>query len=113
VAFAYLSRRKPSAIELDKAPQLAADAPQSDHLAFSREATRRLYTVLGKLDPKYRIAFALHVMDGRPMQEVATMTEASLVATKSRVWRARREVTKHAKRDAFLATYLEGQETKP
>ncbi len=32
--------------------------------------------------------------------------ESSLVATKSRVWRARAEVRKHAQRDPMLSTYL-------
>jgi hypothetical protein len=47
------------------------------------------------------------------MKEVAAATEASVVATKSRVWRARREVEKHAKRDPLLASYLAAQETGP
>ncbi len=72
-----------------------------------------MYAVLEKLDAKYRIAFALHVIDGRKMQEVANMTESTVVATKSRVWRARKEVLRHAKRDPFLASYLTQQEGQP
>ena len=110
VAFSHLSRKKPGSVELDSVPELAAETPESDDVAFSREAARRLYVVLAKLDPKHRIAFALHVIDGRKMQVVAEMTEATLVATKSRVWRARKEVAKYAKRDPFLAEYLAAQE---
>lgn len=110
VAFAHLSRKKPAAIELEMVPDLASGDPESDEVAFAREAASRLYAVLAKLDAKQRIAFALHVIDGRKMQEVAEMTEATLVATKSRVWRARKEVGKHARRDPFLANYLAQQE---
>tara|TARA_R110002096_G_scaffold239101_3_gene430791 strand:- start:252 stop:857 length:606 start_codon:yes stop_codon:yes gene_type:complete len=111
VAFAHLSRKKPSAVEFETVPEIASDTPDSDDVAFSREAARRLYLVLAKLEPKHRIAFALHVIDGRKMQDVAQLTEATLVATKSRVWRARKEVAKHARRDPFLSSYLASQES--
>jgi RNA polymerase sigma-70 factor (ECF subfamily) len=110
VAFAYLKKRRPIAVELDEAGPLPEEGPGSDDIAVAREATRRLYLVLSKLDPKYRIAFAMHVIDGRKMQEVAEMTDSTTVATKSRVWRARREIEKCAKRDPLLASYLAGQE---
>ncbi len=110
VAFAHLSRKRPAVIDVETVPEMVTDAPESDAIAFSREAARRLYAVLAKLDPKYRIAFALHVIDGRKMQDVAALMETTLVATKSRVWRARKEVSKHARRDPFLASYLASQE---
>jgi RNA polymerase sigma-70 factor (ECF subfamily) len=110
-AFAHLSRKKPGAVDLDTVPEIPSEAPESDDVAFAREAARRLYAVLEKLDPKHRIAFALHVIDGRKMQEVAELTEATVVATKSRVWRARKEVSRYARRDPFLASYLASQES--
>lgn len=109
VAFAFLSRRKPRATELSELPELDSGEQGSDEIASAREATRRLYAALEKIDCKQRIAFALHVIDGRSMREVAEITESSLVATKSRVWRARREIEKRAKRDPFLANYLADQ----
>lgn len=113
VAFAYIARRKPTSVDIDATSELATDEQGSDEVASAREATRRLYVVLDKLDNHQRIAFALHVIDGRSMKEVATLTDASVVATKSRVWRARREVEKHAKRDPLLSSYLHAQETGP
>jgi RNA polymerase sigma-70 factor (ECF subfamily) len=112
VAFAFLSRKKPRAADLSDLPELDSGQQGSDEVANAREATRRLYGALEKIDAKQRIAFALHVIDGRSMREVADITESSLVATKSRVWRARREVEKRAKRDPFLANYLEDQGAK-
>lgn len=108
VAFAYISKRKPRAEDIDNVP-VSADTATSDRQATARDALRRLYSVLERLDPKYRVAYALHVIDGRPMKEVAAMMDASLVATKSRVWRARRDVEKRARRDPLLAEYLDGQ----
>ena len=61
---------------------------------------------LDKLDPKMRVAFALAVVDGLSLAEVAQLTESSLVAVKTRVWRARRELMKRAAKDPVLASYL-------
>jgi RNA polymerase sigma-70 factor (ECF subfamily) len=110
VAFAYLSRKKPAAAPLDLVPDTAGNGPNPDSQVSARIATQRLYVALDKLDPKQRIAFALHVIDGRSMKEVAEVMGASLVATKSRVWRARREIEKRAKRDPLLSNYLAAQE---
>ena len=72
-----------------------------------REAARRLYAALDRLDAKLRIAFALAVIDGRTMLEVAELTESSVVAVKTRVWRARRELVRRAAKDELLAQYLD------
>ena len=37
--------------------------------------------------------------------------EASLVATKTRVWRARRTIEKRARKDATLAAFVPDEET--
>ena len=58
--------------------------------ALAREGVRRLYAALDRLPPRARVAFALHEIEGRSMAEVATLTGASVTATKLRVWRARR-----------------------
>jgi len=106
VAFRYLSRKRPAAVHLEAVPEPADHDPSAERRAIARQAARRLYEVLDRLDANYRIAFALHVIDGRPLREVAAITEASLVATKSRVWRARREINKRASKDPALAAFL-------
>jgi RNA polymerase sigma-70 factor (ECF subfamily) len=105
VAWAYLDRRRPTHA-LDLVPEPISDDPDVHQQALSREAARRLYAALDRLDPKLRIAFALAVVDQRPLAEVAALVDASVVAVKTRVWRARRELTRRAKRDDLLATYL-------
>ncbi len=67
-----------------------------------REAGLRLYEILDTLAPKLRIAYVLHVLDERPLAEVARLTDATLVATKLRVWRARQHVERRARGDALL-----------
>jgi RNA polymerase sigma-70 factor (ECF subfamily) len=108
VAYHYLKRKRPAMVQLEAVAETADGDPSAERHALAREAARRLYRLLDRLAPKYRIAFALHVIDGRPLREVAEVTESSLVATKTRVWRARREIDKRAAKDAILASYLAG-----
>lgn len=106
---AYLSieRRKPTAVDLEVVEEEIVDKdPDAHRVAAARHAAKRLYVALEKIDAKMRIAFALAVIDGLPLAEVAELTESSLVATKTRVWRARRELMSRAKKDPVLASYL-------
>lgn len=105
VATGTFGRRKPAADSLDSV-QLEAAGPSAEEVANLREAARHLYAALDRIDPVHRIAFALHAIDGLPLKEVAEITESSLVATKSRVWRARRDLEKRARRDPVLARFL-------
>jgi RNA polymerase sigma-70 factor (ECF subfamily) len=106
VAFAYIGRRKPAAASLDVLPPIDAGGPAVDEQAMMRQAGARLYAALDKLDPKQRVAFALHAIEGLSLKEVAVLTESSLVAVKTRVWRCRRDLEKRAKRDPLLAAFL-------
>ena len=106
---AYLSigRRKPASVDLEAVENEIVDRdPDAHRIAHARQAAKRLYAALDKLDPKMRIAFALAVIDGLSLAEVATLTESSLVAVMTRVWRARRELMKRAQKDPVLASYL-------
>jgi RNA polymerase sigma-70 factor (ECF subfamily) len=106
-AYLAIERRKPAAVDLEVVEDEIVDKdPDAHRVALARQAAKRLYAALDKLDPKMRVAFALAVIDGLPLAEVATMTESSLVAVKTRVWRARRELMKRAQKDPVLASYL-------
>ncbi len=107
VAYRHLSERHRRPVHLEVVAAVPADEPGADRRAHAREAARRLYAILDRLDPKYRIAYALHVIDGRPMAEVARVTRVSLVAAKNRVSRARRMVEERARRDPWLLGFLE------
>jgi RNA polymerase sigma-70 factor (ECF subfamily) len=107
VAYLAIARRKPPAVELSLVEDVLPDgAPDADRALHAREAARRLYAALDRLDPKQRIAFALFTIDGLSLAEVAELTESSRVAVKTRIWRARRELFKRAANDPVLGGYL-------
>jgi RNA polymerase sigma-70 factor (ECF subfamily) len=109
VAYAHFARR-PRTPHLALAAAPEPESPSAEARILAREATGRLYAELGRLDPKQRIAFTLHVVDGRPLREVASLTESSIVATKSRIWRARRALDARARKDAVLRDFLTTQD---
>ena len=106
VAWAHLTRRRVRPVRLEVVPDMPAGDPSAEQRAALRQAARRMYEILDRLDAKLRLAFTLHVLDGRSLAEVAELMDASLVATKTRVWRARRIVEKRARVDSLLAEFL-------
>jgi RNA polymerase sigma-70 factor (ECF subfamily) len=107
VAYLAISRRRPPAIELALVEDIIAGGADLARLVQVRQAARRLYAALDQIEPKQRIAFALAVIDGKSLAEVAALTESSVVAIKTRVWRARRELLRRARKDCVLAAYLQ------
>jgi RNA polymerase sigma-70 factor, ECF subfamily len=109
VAYRYLSSKKgTAALPLEAIAEPEGTAPDGERRAHAREGVRRLYAVLAEMGPATRLAFALHVIDGRPMAEVAKLTASTTVAIKVRVWRARRDLEKRAAGDPVLADFLQG-----
>jgi len=107
VAYLAISRRKPPAVDLALVEDtVASDADTRRHVQV-REAARRLYAALDRIEVKQRIAFALATIDGKSLSEVAELTGSTMFAVKTRVWRARRELMRRAAKDAVLAAYLE------
>ena len=107
VAYAYLTQKRRRGPVLEVVSDIASGHPNAEARAMAREAVRRLYAELDRMDPVPRLAFTLHAIDGRPLDEVARMMEASLDATKSRVWRARQALEARARRDPLLADFLQ------
>jgi RNA polymerase sigma-70 factor, ECF subfamily len=104
-AYATIAKRRPPTLEL--VDDIARDpSPDALRIVRAREAVRRLYAALDRIEPKQRIAFALAVIDGRPLAEVVELTESTMLAVKTRVWRARRELMRRARQDEVLAGYL-------
>nr|MBA2543423.1 RNA polymerase sigma factor [Deltaproteobacteria bacterium] len=85
-AYLSISRRKPPSIDLASVEEVLPGDTNTHRLVQMREAARRLYAALERIDGKQRIAFALAVIDGRPLSEVAQLTESTVVAVKTRVW---------------------------
>ncbi len=82
------------------------DRPAADATADARRAVDLLYAHLDAIGARKRIAFILHVVEGRPMNEVAALMGATGFATKSRVFFARRELLRRVGRDARCCALL-------
>ena len=106
VALGHLRTRKRPTLALELVAEVAAGDPDAERVTLAREAARRLYTALDRIDPVHRVAFTLAVVDGRPLAEVAELTDASLSAVKTRVWRARKELDRLAGKDPVLSGYV-------
>ena len=112
VAYRHLARRETRTPYLHAVDELAAD-DDPERAGRAREAMRRLYVALDRIEPKHRIAYTLHVLDDRSLQDVARITGASVLAVKNRVWRARRQLKESARRDPVLAEYLPAGRERP
>lgn len=72
-----------------------------------REAVRRLYAELDRLEPRLRLAFTLFAIENRSLREVAEIMESTLATAKIRVWRARRALEERAKKDPLLSEFFD------
>jgi RNA polymerase sigma-70 factor (ECF subfamily) len=107
---AYNHLRRPRRVtlaepdELAVAGDVAEDGPQAR--LCGRETMRRLNAILDTIKPKKRIAFILFAVEGYSIGEVSEMVGAPIPTVKSRVWFARRELRKKARRDPYLGQVL-------
>jgi len=110
VAYKYLraKKRQPAALAAvpDELPDPVALSPSPQRHAAARQRLAHFFDAAVELPPAARIAFVLHVIEGRPLAEVANITEASVTATKVRVWRARKLLARRARHDPLLAEIL-------
>jgi RNA polymerase sigma-70 factor (ECF subfamily) len=88
-------------------------APEPDRLAHSRRQLERIYHHLDAMAVKRRVAFILFAFEGRTIDEVAALTGASRVATKSRIFWARRELLARVSADPALRDLALNQEGRP
>jgi len=98
-------RRRMVALEL-VADEPAAAAPGPDRSTDQRKQVERLFHHLSAIGPRKRLAFALHVLEGYPLEEVAALMGATVAATKSRVFWARRALLGRARKDPLLRDLL-------
>jgi len=105
VAYAHFARKRRSPA-LQPVAELDAEDPTADDRTSMREAVRRLYAELDRLEPRQRIAFTLFAIEGRSQGEVAQLTNSTVATVKIRVWRARRALEQRAKKDPILSEFL-------
>jgi RNA polymerase sigma-70 factor (ECF subfamily) len=89
--------------DADVSAEPAAREPGADRRLETRRLLDRTFRLLDRVGPRQRLAFVLHIVEGYSIEEVARMTSSSAVATKSRVFWARRRLLRNARRDPALA----------
>lgn len=105
VAYAHF-RRKARVPVLECVQEIGSDAPNAEERTSLREAVRRLYVELDRLEPRQRLAFTLFVMENRSLRDVAEVMESSVATAKIRIWRARRALERSARNDPLLSEFL-------
>ncbi len=80
--------------------------PDPDAAVDARCGLQQLNRILETQSAKRRVAFVLHVLEGHPLEEVAAMVGASVAAVKVRVYDARRDIERRARRDPCLSAFL-------
>jgi RNA polymerase sigma-70 factor, ECF subfamily len=98
-------RRRTIALEL-VTDEPVAPQPQPDSASDRKHQVERVFHHLSAIGPRKRLAFALHVLEGYPVEEVAALMGASVAATKSRVFWARRALLGRARKDPLLRELL-------
>jgi RNA polymerase sigma-70 factor (ECF subfamily) len=97
------AQRRLVPLDLVPAPAEPVDpAVPPDGILDGRRRVDRIIAHLSALGPERRIAFILHVVEGRPIEEVAQIVGASRMAVKSRIFWARRELMARVRRDPEL-----------
>jgi RNA polymerase sigma-70 factor, ECF subfamily len=92
--------------------RLTKDGLLDDHEASrtddpdAREAVKRLYAILDRLNAKSRLAFVLHYVDGWELTEVAEAFGVSLATVKRRLARTSVRVFASAQADNLLVHFL-------
>jgi RNA polymerase sigma-70 factor (ECF subfamily) len=99
------SRRIRSWLHLTKDGVLTEpEGPRID--TDAREAVKRLYAILDRLDANSRLAFVLHYVDGWELVDVAEAFSVSLATVKRRLARVSVRVFASAQADSLLVQYL-------
>jgi RNA polymerase sigma-70 factor, ECF subfamily len=103
--FHHIRSRKPQ-VSMDDVAEPATGGDVADHM-HARDGLRRLYAALDRMTPEARTAFALYAIDGRSIANAAEVCGTSVVATKLRIWRARRQLLRYAATDPVLSELIE------
>lgn len=91
--------------EMPREPSSSAAPPDERSLAAERIARTRV--ALEKISEKKRVAFLLWALEGLEVEEIAAMMDASVSATRSRIFYAQKELRRLAKFDPYLRELLE------
>jgi RNA polymerase sigma-70 factor, ECF subfamily len=79
----------------------------------AREAVRRLYAILDRLDDAGRLLFVLRYVEGLELTEVAAALDVSLATAKRRLAKVTARVTAMIERDPLLPEYAQSLLASP
>jgi RNA polymerase sigma-70 factor, ECF subfamily len=99
--------RRHAPLEIVPEERLASPVPDIEGELDERRLSKRLYSLLDRIPPQQRVALVLFTIDGRPVEEVAALTGASRVTTRSRVFLGRRAMRALIKADPELSQMAE------
>jgi RNA polymerase sigma-70 factor (ECF subfamily) len=107
-----LRARRPRKVERESQSYDLVDEPASQgpsaERAFERaEALRRVQDILTRLSEPKRVAFLLWAVEGLHVNDVANAMQASVPATRSRIFYAQRALKLAAARDPYLSHWLD------
>ncbi len=109
-AYNHLRRLRGRMLSLEPERIANLDMPEREgpHARlYGSEVMRRLHIILDSIKPKKRVAFVLFAVKGHSVGEIATLVGAPVPTVKSRIWFARRELRRKARRDPYLAQLLD------
>lgn len=86
--------------------ELPAPDPTAERRAWDRRRLERFYVHLDRIKPDQRLAFMLHVVEGLSIEEIAQLVGTTMMATKSRIFWARRALLARAEKDPILREWL-------
>jgi RNA polymerase sigma-70 factor, ECF subfamily len=96
-----------ASVELTRADHVQHAASPPDEQARASELLRRVHLLLADVAEPKRVAFLLWSVEGLAPVEVAQAMQASLSATRSRIFYAQKELLASAQRDPYLREWLE------
>jgi RNA polymerase sigma-70 factor (ECF subfamily) len=103
VAHQHLRRpRHRREVALEHPPEPATDT-NAGLTAEALAVSSKLYVLLDELDADRRIALVLFAIEEHTVEEIAVLMGASVTATRSRIFRARRALMKAMQRDPAFA----------
>ena len=90
--------------------EMPAQGPMADAELERQEALRRVQAILERVSEPKRMAFMLWAIEGMPVDQVAEAMQASVPATRSRIFYAQKAIKASAARDPYLRRWLDGGE---
>lgn len=88
--------------------EMPAHGPMADAELERQEALRRVQAILERVSVPKRMAFMLWAVEGMPVDQVADAMQASVAATRSRIFYAQKAIKASAARDPYLRRWLDG-----